>query len=206
MTRTTKTAVHEIPVDRAAISLLLYVRTANDLVCVCRQLEHFLALCRVRHGDSFATGRLWGAWIGAHTVMELPREPTLRLPTNKAIVLPVLKSFSLWGVWSVASIEALCLETNAAIELSHDLLLDALLATTRGDPGRVGRYSPAFGIGTSKKRVRTEIKRLNTRYPLRVGRPIYYDPATGGLSLDEESSQVVRMEKHSHLSEPITPQ
>lgn len=177
---------HEIRIGRVTSLLLLFIRTADDLVHACRQVEKFLAFCRSRQSGSFADGRLLGAWIDEHAVTEPPQELTLRLPTNKVIMLVVRETFSLWGVWTVAWIEPACLETKAGMELSHDLVLDALLALVRGDTGRVGRYSPAFAHDMPKKQVRTEIKRLNNRYPFRIERPIYYDPATGGLSLDEE--------------------
>ena len=186
MKRTMRTTAHETRISRVTSLLLLFIRTADDLVYACRQVEEFLAFCRSRQSGSFADGRLLGAWIDEHAVTELPQELALQLPTNKAIMLAVRETFSLWGVWSVASIEPPRLETKVGMELSHDLVLNALLALARGDTGKVGRYSPAFARDTPKKQVCTEIKRLNTRYPLRIERPIYYDPVTGGLSLDEE--------------------
>ena len=184
--RTMRTNAHETRIGRVPSPLLLFIRTADDLVKACRQVDEFFAFCRGRQSGSFADGRLLGAWIDEHTVTELPPELALPLPTNKAITLALRETFSLWGVWTVASIELPRLETMAGAELSHDLVLDALLALARGDPGRAGRYSPAFARDMPKKQVRAEIKRLNTRYPLRIERPIYYDSVTGGLSLDKE--------------------
>ena len=192
MDRTMRTTAHETRVGRVTSLLLLFIRATDDLVYAYQQVEEFLAFCRSRQSGSFADGQLLGAWIDEHAVTELPQELTLRLPTNKVIMLAVRETFSLWGVWSVVSIEPPCLETKAGMELSHDLVLDALLALARGDTGRVGRYSPAFARDTPKKQVCTEIKRLNTRYPLRIERPIYYDPVTGGLSLDEEWSRTIQ--------------
>ncbi|TAJ77080.1 MAG: hypothetical protein EPO42_10985 [Gallionellaceae bacterium] len=229
-----RTTAHETRAGRTTSLLLLFIRTADDLVYACRQMEEFLAFCRSRQSGSFADGRLLGAWIDEQAVIELPQELTLRLHTNKVITLAVRETFSLWGVWSVASIEPPCPETNehgkcaapddetchahfplsnfppkgeraneslrefhvnADMGLSHDLVLDALLALARGDTARVGRYSPAFARDTPEKQVCTEIERLNTRYPLRIERPIYYDPVTGGLFLDEEWSRTIRMER-----------
>ncbi|QKE41202.1 MAG: hypothetical protein HO274_07705 [Ferrovum myxofaciens] len=167
-------------------NLLLFVRTTDDLARSCRQVEEFFAFCRNRQSGSFADGRLLGAWIDEHAVTELPQEMELRLSTNDVVMLAVRETFSLWGVWSVASIEPMCMETKAGVELSHDRVFDALFAFTRGDSESIGRYSPAFAHDTSKKQVRAEIKRLNTRYPLRIEQPIYYDPVTGELSLQNE--------------------
>ncbi|QFX95152.1 hypothetical protein GCD22_00667 [Acidithiobacillus thiooxidans ATCC 19377] len=72
------------------------------------------------------------------------------------------------------------------MKLSHDMMLDALIGLARGDSGRAGRYSPVFARDTLKEQVRAEIKRLNIHYPLRIARPIYYDPVTGGLFLQNE--------------------
>ncbi len=180
------TSTHEMRVGRVTSLLLLFIRTAGDLGLACQPVEEFFAFCRSRQSGSFAYGLLLGAWIDEHTVTELPQEMKLQLPTNEVIVLAVRETFSLWGVWAVASIEPVCLKTTAGMELSHDMVFDALAALAQGDTGRVGRYSPAFASDTPEKQVRTEIKRLNTRYPLRIEQPIYYDPVTGGLSLQNE--------------------
>lgn len=182
MDRSMRTSAHG-PVTSL---LLLFIRTAGDLGPACQAVEEFLAFCRGRQSGLFADGRLLGAWIDEHAVTELPQEMELRLPTNEVIVLAVRETFSLWGVWAVASIEPVCLETTTGIELSHDRVFDALSALAQGDTGRVGRYSPAFARDTPEKQVRAEIKRLNTRYPLRIEQPIYYDPVTGELSLQKE--------------------
>ncbi|WP_297461709.1 hypothetical protein [Ferrovum sp.] len=167
-------------------SLLLFVRTTDDLACACQQVGEFLAFCRNRQSGSFADGQFLGAWIDEHAVTELPQEMTLRLPTNEAIVLAVHESFSLWGVWAVASIEHVHPGANTDLGLSHDRVFDALFALTRGEARRVCRYSPAFTHDTPEKQVRAEIERLDTRHPLRITQPIYYDPVTGRLSLQNE--------------------
>ncbi|MHB1530832.1 hypothetical protein [Acidithiobacillus sp.] len=172
--------------DGQITNLLIFTRTTDDLVRTCRQVEEFLAFCRSRQSGSFANGRLLGAWIEEHTVNKLPQEMELRLPSNQTILLTVRETFALWGIWAVASIEPVCLETKAGMELSHDMVLDALIALARGDTGRVGCYSPVFTRDLPKKQVHAEIKRLNIHYPLRIAEPIYYDPVTGGLSVDEE--------------------
>ncbi|MHB8390231.1 MAG: hypothetical protein ACYDBH_11710 [Acidobacteriaceae bacterium] len=186
MDRTMRTSTHETRIGRVTSLLLLFIRTASDLGHACRQMEEFLAFCRSRQSGSFADGRLLGAWIDEHTVTDLPQEMELRLPTNEVILLAVRETFSLQGVWAVTSIEPVHLETKPDMELSHDMVFDALFALAQGDTGRIGRYSPAFPRGTPKKQVRAEIRRLNTRYPLRIEQPIYYDPATSGLSLQNE--------------------
>ena len=172
--------------DGQITNLLIFVRTTDDLVRACRQVEEFLAFCRSRQSDSFANGRLLGAWIEEHTVTKLPQEMELWLPSKQTVLLTVRETFALWGTWAVASIEPVCLETKAGMELSHDMVLDALIALTRGDSGQVGRYSPVFTRDMPKKQVHAEIKRLNVHYPLRIAGPICYDPVTGGLSVDEE--------------------
>ena len=166
MNRTTITAVHDIPVDRTASFLLLYARSSDALVCACRQLKNVLASCRGRHGDSFATGRLLGAWPDAHALAGLPQELTFRRLANTTLLLSLLQSFSLWGIWSVASIEMPRRTTHCAVEWSRDML-DALHARTQHDTERPSRYSTAFACDTRKQQFRTKIKRLIT--PIRFG-------------------------------------
>jgi len=172
--------------DGHVTSLLLFVRTADDLARACREVGELFASCRCRRSGSFADRRILGAWIDEHAVTELPQGLNLRLPSNQTILLAVRETFALWGIWAVALIESVCLETKAGMELSHDIVLDALIALEQCDTAKVGRYLPAFARDTPKKQVRAEIKRLNIRYPLQIEQPIYYDPVTGKLSLQKE--------------------
>ncbi len=169
--------------DGKATSLLLFVRAADDLARACRDAEELFASRRHHRDGSFTNGRVLGAWIDEHAVTELPQGLTLRLPSNQTILLAVRETSALWGIWTVALIESVCLETRAGMELSHDIVLDALIALEQSDDGRVGRYSPAFVRDTPRKQVGAEIKRLNTHYPFRIAWPIYYDSAGGRLSL-----------------------
>ncbi|MHB8549249.1 MAG: hypothetical protein ACYDAZ_08830 [Thermoplasmataceae archaeon] len=186
MDRTRNTSAHGTRIGRVTNLLLLFIRTAGDLDAVCQQAGEFLGFCRSRQSDSFADGRLLGAWIDEHAVTVPPRNMELRLPANEVIMLAVLETFSLCDVWTVASIQPVRSGTKAGTTLSHNMVFDALFAVTHGDTETGGRYSPAFTLDTPKKHIHAEIKRLNTRYPLRIERPIYYDPVTSRLSLDEE--------------------
>lgn len=186
MDRTKNTNAHETRIGRVTNLLLLFIRTAGDLDPVCRQVGDFLAFCRSRQGDSFADGRLLGAWIDEHAVTEPPQNMELRLPANEVIMLTILETFSLCDVWAVASIQPVHFGTKAGTTLSHNVVFDALFAVTHGNTETGGHYSHAFTLDTPKKHVRAEIKQLNTRCPLWIERPIYYDPVTSRLSLDEE--------------------
>ncbi|MBN6740697.1 hypothetical protein JKG47_09170 [Acidithiobacillus sp. MC6.1] len=175
-------AVRDVPVAR----LFLFVRRMDDLASACRQVEEFLAFCRSRQSDSFANECFLGAWVDEHTVTSLPQDWVRPLSTTQTLLLTMREIFALWGIWSVASIDAVCLETNEGMALSHNLLLDALIALTQGDTGTVGAYSPVFARGTPMEQVHSEINQLSHRYPLRVAGPIFGDPDTGGLSLQGE--------------------
>lgn len=85
----------------------------------------------------------------------------------------VLETCSLCDVWTVASIQYARSGTKAGTTLAHNNVVDALFTVAQGDTKTGGRYSPAFTLDTPKKHVRAEIKRLNTRYPLQIERPIY---------------------------------
>ena len=181
MTTTTE-EVRDVPIAR----LFLFVRRTDDLASACQQVEAFLAFCRSRQSDSFANERFLGAWVDKHTVTSLPQEWVRPLSATQTLLLTMREIFALWGIWSVASIEAVCRETNEGMAFSHNLLLDALFALTQGDTGTVGAYSPVFARGTPMEQVHAEIKQLNHLYPLRIAGPIFCDPDTGSLSLQGE--------------------
>ncbi|MHB8226805.1 hypothetical protein [Acidithiobacillus sp.] len=184
MMTTITEAVRDISVTR----LFLFVRRTDDLASACQQVEEFLAFCRSRQSDPFANERFLGAWVDEHTVTSLPQEWVRPLSATQTLLLTMREIFALWGIWSVASIEAVCLETNEGMALSHNLVLDALVALTQGDAGTFGSYSPVFARGTPMEQVHAEIKQLNFLYPLRIAGPIYCDPDTGALSLQDELS------------------
>ena len=173
---------HEVWNDRVP-SLLLFVRATDDLARTCRQAGEFIGFCRQRQSGSFADGRLLGAWIDEQTVTELPQEMALRLPSREVVTVTLRETFSLYGVWAVASIEFSSLGTRGNVELSHNGVFDALSTVAPGHAESGSRYSPAFACDTPEKQVRAAIRRLDSRYPLRIAQPIYYDPVTGGLSL-----------------------
>lgn len=181
-----KTSVHETGTGQIRSLLLLFIRASDDLPHVVRQVGEFLVFCRSRQGDSFASGLLLGAWIDGHAGNPLMQKLMLRLPPDKLIRMGVLETFSLLDIWSVVSIESSCPEAKTGIGLSHDSMLDALLDLAQDDSGTAGRYSPAFALDTPRKQVHIETRRLNTRYPFRIGQPIYHDRVTGGLSPYEE--------------------
>ncbi|MBU2752513.1 hypothetical protein HER14_16690 [Acidithiobacillus thiooxidans] len=163
MTTITET-VRDVPLAR----LFLFVRRTDDLASACQQVEEFLAYCRSRPSDSFVNERFLGAWVDEHTVTSLPQK----------WVRPL----------SAASIEVVCRETNEGMAFPHNLLLDALITLTQGGTATVGAYSPVFARGTPMEQVHAEIKQLSLRYPLRIADPIYCDPDTGALSLQDELS------------------
>ncbi|MBW9247942.1 MAG: hypothetical protein GJU72_02380 [Acidithiobacillus ferriphilus] len=184
MMTTITEAVRDVPVA----CLFLFVRRTDDLANACQQVEAFLAFCRSRQGDSFANERFLGVWVDEHTVTSLPQEWVWPLSATQTLLLTIRETFALWGIWSIASIEAVCRETNEGMGLSHNLLLDALIALTQENTGTVGAYSPVFARGTPVEQVYAEINQLNLRYPLRIADPIYCDPDTGALSLRDELS------------------
>ena len=72
--------------------------------------------------------------------------------------------------------------------LSPDALPDALLSLSRrGDAvQKPGFYAPVFPCGTPKAQTNDELRRLRARSPLRIAEPVFHDPDTGLLFLDEE--------------------
>jgi len=170
---------------RAGASLLLFVRAADDLARACREAGELLAF-RHRRSGLPANRRVYGAWIHEHTITDIPQRLDLPRSAGETVMFAIRETSALWGIWAVAWIEPVCLETGTAVDLAHDMVLDALLGSARCDIGRTGRYSPAFARDTPVKQVHAQTKRLNVHYPLRIERPIYIDPVTGGLSLENE--------------------
>ena len=182
------TTITETVRDISVTRLFLFVRRTDDLASACQQVEEFLAFCRSRQSDPYANERFLGTWVDGHIITSLPQEWVRPLSATQTLFLTMREIFALSGVWSVASMEAVCLETNEGMALSHNLVLDALIALRQGDAGTVGAYSPVFARGTPTEQLHAEIKQLSLRYPLRIADPIYCDPDTGALSLQDELS------------------
>ncbi len=62
----------------------------------------------------------------------------------------------------------------------------AALAPACREAGRFLAFRRRKAVGTPKAQINDELRRLHARYPLRIAEPVFHDPATGLLSLDEE--------------------
>ena len=65
---------------------------------------------------------------------------------------------------------------------------DALLSLSRRRDAvqEPGFYAPVFPRGTPKAQTNDELRRLRARSPLRIAGPVFHDPDTDLLFLDEE--------------------
>ncbi|MHB1566727.1 MAG: hypothetical protein ACYCXG_08445 [Acidiferrobacter sp.] len=174
---------HETQASRTAGLLLIFVRSVGDIREACAQIEAFLAFCRHHPKGSWARRPLLGAWIDEHAVTDFPEQWKLRSPTHGVVTVTVQETFSRGDLWTIVSFAHTGLETEGGSELSHDKVIDALLAAA---PDATGGYSPIFARGTPKSQVRAEVSRLNARYPSLIEPWLYYDPVTGALTLAEE--------------------
>ncbi len=171
------------------MGLLLFVRSTDDLAPACREAGKFLAFRRRKAGRDTHDDHIMGIWIHRGMVMEAPSRLTLRRPAGETFAAAVTESFGLSGIWEFGRIEPV--EGGPAdrgARLSRDALPDALLSLSRrGDAAdQPGFYAPVFPRGTPKAQINDELRRLHARYPLRIAGPVFHDPATGLLSLDEE--------------------
>ena len=121
--------------------------------------------------------------------MEAPARLALRLSTGETLEAAVTESFGFLGIWEFGRIEPV--EGGPAdrgARLSRDALPDALLSPLRRDDAvqKAGFYAPVFPFGTPKAQINDELRHLHARYPLRIVGPVFHDPDTGLLSLDEE--------------------
>ena len=89
------------------------------------------------------------------------------------------------GVWEFGRIEPVEGEpADWRARFSPDALLSL---SRRGDVAqKPGFYAPIFPRGTPKAQTNDELRRLRTCFPLRIAGPVFHDPDTGLLFLDEE--------------------
>ena len=171
------------------MGLLLFVRSTDDLALARRDAGKFLAFRRRKAGRDPHDDRVMGIWIHRRMITEAPSRLTLRLPTGETFEVAVTESFGLSGIWEFGRIEPVKGgPADWGARLSPDALPDALLSLSRrGDVAdKSGFYAPVFPLGTPEAQINDELRRLHARYPLRIAGPVFHNPDTGRLSLDEE--------------------
>lgn len=171
------------------MGLLLFVRSTDDLASACREAGKFLAFRRRKAGRDPHDDHVMGIWIHRGTVMEAPSRLALRLSTGETLEAAVPESFGLSGIREFGRIEPV--EGGPAdwgARLSSDALPDALLSRSRRDDAvqKPGFYAPIFTRRTPKAQTNDERRRLPTCFPLRIAGPVFQEPDTELLFLDEE--------------------
>ncbi len=171
------------------MGLILFVRSTDALAPACREAGKFLAFQRHKAGWEPHDDCVMGIWIQPGMVMHAPSRLTLRRPAGETFEVAVTESFGLSGIWEFGRIEPV--EEGPAdcgARLSREALPDALLSLPRrGDAEQTaGFYAPVFPLGTGKAQIYDELRRLRARYPMRIAGPVFHDPDTGLLSLDEK--------------------
>jgi len=171
------------------MGLLLFVRSTDDLASACREAGKFLAFRRRKAGRDPHDDHVMGIWTHRGMVMEAPPRLALRLSTGETLEAAVTESFGLSGTREFARIEPV--EGGPAdwgTRLSSDALPDALLSLSRrGDAvQKPGLHAPIFPRDTPKVQTNGELRRLRTDFPPRIAEPVFHDPDTGLMFLDEE--------------------
>ena len=155
------------------MGLLLFVRSTDDLAPACREARKFLAFRRRKADRDSHNDHVMGIWIHPGMVMEAAVTESFGLSEIREFgrIEPVEGGPADWGA-----------------RLSPDALPDALLSLSRrGDAVQEpGFYAPVFPRGTPKAQTNDELRRLHARYPLHIAEPVFHDPDTGLLFLDEE--------------------
>lgn len=160
------------------MSMLMLVRSLEDLACSCIELNDFFSFRRKYYPETVLE-TLLGIWIDPRTAAEPPGA----LLHNQAAYRPVRirETVGLQAIWTLCWLETPAGEDRG--EVSRRDLLGALIesASLWQDGMPSGRFIPVFPSEAPSSEAQIEMRSLLARYSQHLMSPWFQDSATGLL-------------------------
>ncbi len=183
------------------MSMLLLVRSADDVRAAVKAASEFLVYRRRRFEEPRETDEVLGIWLrreldaglpawlwfdrelGARVrVDSLPGETASRLDPREAGVA-ILESFSLSGLWTLCWIDVTLMQHASSPAERRRRILDAVLITASASqsPCEPGTFFPVFGANDASDSIGATMRELQDHYPKLIGGTWLVDDRERGL-------------------------
>ena len=163
------------------MSLLLLIRSADDLRSAVEAASEFLVYRRQRFAKAREADEVLGIWLrreldadlpawldrdrGAGLSIDVPRD-TSKVSVEESGV-GIRESFSLSGLWTLCWVDGTFLSTAHSAAERRRIILDSLLGTASASrsSSATEKFFPVFAAGDSVESIKATMSELAERYP-----------------------------------------
>jgi len=183
------------------MSMLLLVRSANDVRAAVKAASEFLVYRRRHFEEPRETDEVLGIWLRRELdadlpawlwferelaagvgVDSLPGETASRLGPREAAV-GILESLSLSGLWTLCWLDGTLLREAPSSAVRRGRLLDAFLSTASASqsPSEPEAFFPVFNVSDASDSIAAIMREFRGRYPKLIDRTWFMDDRNRGI-------------------------
>ena len=186
------------------MSMLLLVRSADDVRSAVEVASEFLVYQRQRAAEPREADEVLGIWLRRELDADLPawlwldREleagVSVDVPGDASKVRPeadvgIRESFSLSGLWTLCRIDGTLLGTAHTATERRRTILDSLLGTTSASQSSSATetFFPVFAAADAVESIKVTMRELQDRYPQIIGGTWFVDDRERGIVCAQEA-------------------
>ena len=187
------------------MSMLLLIRSADDVRSAIEAASEFLVYRRQRFAEPPEADDVLGIWLRRELDADLPawiwfdRElgagVSIDVPGDTSKVslgeagVGIRESFSLSGLWTLGWIDGTRLSTAHSATERRRTILDSLLSTASASrsSSAMKTFFPVFAAADAVESIKTTMSELEACYPQRIGRTWFVDDRVRGIVPAQEA-------------------
>jgi hypothetical protein len=181
------------------MSMLLLIRSADDVRSAVKAASEFLVYRRRRLAESREADELLGVWLRRELDVDLPswlwfdRElgagMSIDVPKDASKVglgesgVGIRESFSLPGLWALCWIDGTLVSTAHSATERRRIILDSLSGTASASrsSSATARFFPVFAADDALESIKATMSDLEDRYPHMIGATWFLDDRERGI-------------------------
>ena len=181
------------------MSMLLLVRSADDVRSAVEAANEFLGYQRQRIAEAREADEILGIWLRRELDVDLPAwlwldrdrgaGMSIDVPGDASKISPgevgvgIRESFSLSGLWTLCWIDGTLLSTAHSATERRRTILDSLLAAASASrpSSATETFFPVFAATDAVESIKATMSELEDRYPQMIGGTWFLDDRERGI-------------------------
>ena len=181
------------------MSMLLLIRSADDVRAAVETASEFLVYRRQRFAGAREADEVLGIWLRRELDADLPAWPwfdrelgagvAIDVPGDTCRVSPgesgvgIRESFSLSGLWTLCWIDGTLLSTAHNATERRRTILDSLLGTASASrsSSATETFFPVFAAADAVESIKATMSEVEDRYPQMIGATWFVDDRVRGI-------------------------
>ena len=181
------------------MSMLLLIRSADDVRSVVETASEFLVYRRQRFAEAREADEVLGIWLRRELDADLPAwlwldrdrgaGMSVDVPGDTSKVSPgesgvgIRESFSRSGLWTLCWIDGTLLSTAHSATERRRTILDSLLGTASASrpSSATETFFPVFAAADAVESIKATMSELEDRYPQMIGGTWFVDDRVRGM-------------------------